>query len=157
MSTITPTPPIPQPPVHTSPCVCCGAYPGSSLAESSAALFAVADVLVLRALETVGKRIVRAERRRFAQFGSRPFHEAHTVWRPDEDTVCKTLRGAWEIIPALLHNHHIPHTTARQVTEMLDLYVRDLLITGTRHTHDDLRYRFATQLGITYPALEELS
>lgn len=35
-----------------------------------AALFAVADVLVFRALEVVGKRIVRSDRARFAQVGS---------------------------------------------------------------------------------------
>ena len=42
------------------------------------ALVAVVDVLVVKALEAVGKRIVRSNRARFNELKGRPFHEAHT-------------------------------------------------------------------------------
>ena len=84
-----------------APCPMCGTLTGLMLAERSA-LLAVSDVLVYRSLEVVGKRIVRAERRRFKLLGTRPWHEAHTLWLPDGNTVEKALSGAWDVVPALL-------------------------------------------------------
>jgi hypothetical protein len=113
----------------------------------------VCDVLVVRALEQVGKRIVRAGDRstrgtRFKAMNHRPFHEAHTLWRPTPDMVDKGLFGSWDVIPAMLDNHGCCGVTSRQVTEMVDKYVRDLLVTGKGHNMADLRYRFETYLGI---------
>lgn len=136
-----------------APCPVCGAYTGSTLAQASS-LLAVCDVLVVRTLEAIGKRIVRSERPRYRQLGTRPWHEAHTLWRPEEHEVEKLLRGSWDVVPALLLNHGIARVTSRQVEAMLDQYVRDLAITGTAHTLDDLRYRFEAVLGIPLTDLQ---
>jgi hypothetical protein len=131
-------------------CACCGAYTGATLSTGSL-LLAVSNVLVIRALEAVGKRIVRADRRRFNQLGSRRWHEAHTLWPPPaSDTgMTKALDSAWEIVPVLLETHGCCGVTPRQVTELLDQYVRDLLITGTAHSFDAMRGRFTYWLGIS--------
>lgn len=134
-------------PVPVAPCPCCGAYSGATLATASP-LLAVCDVLVIRALEVAGKRIVRAERSRFRTLGTRPWHVAHTIWRPDEQAVHKSLDHAWDVVPALLDVHGCCNVTVRQVTQCLDCYAEDLLITGTAHSLEELRYRFETVLGI---------
>lgn len=137
-----------QPVVETvSACPMCGAYSGASLAQPPA-LLAVCDVLVVWALAAVGKRIVRVERSRFSRLGERPWHMAHTLWQPDEASLDKALTGAWDVVPAMLNSYGCCGVTPVQVTEMLDKYVRDLLITGTVHSLTDLRYRFEAFLGI---------
>ncbi len=137
-----------------APCPVCGAYSGTTLAQPPA-LLAVCDVLMVRALETVGKRIVRADRSRFNRLGNRPWHEAHTMWQPDEHMVDKSLQGAWDVVPAMLDAHGCCGVTTRQVVDMLDRYVRDLLVTGRRHNLDDLRYRFEAYLGVGIPVSRE--
>lgn len=130
-----------------SPCPCCGAY--SLLPDQqTVALLAVCDVLVLKALETMGKRIVRAERSRFRTMGSRPFYLAHTLWQPDDGEVDKALKNAWDVVPAMLDTHEFCQVTPLQVTAMLDSYVHDLVITGTPHSLPELQYRFTDRLGI---------
>lgn len=137
-----------------APCPVCGAY--SILHErQTSALLAVCDVLVLKALEAMGKWIVRAERSRFRQLGTRPFFEAHTLWQPTDDVVSKALRGAWDVVPAMMDTHGCCDVTVRQVTEMLDSYVHDLAITGTQHRIEELSYRFTDRLGL--PVYLELS
>ena len=133
-----------------TPCPCCGAPTSTPLAQGSA-LLAVCDVLVVRALEGLGKRIVRADRSRYRTMGTRPWHEAHTIWRPDEHQVVKSLKGSWDVIPALLLHHGLSGVSARSVEEMLDQYVRDLAITGTAHSIDELRYRLSELLRIVLP------
>lgn len=133
---------------HAVPCPMCGAYGGTTLAQAPA-LLAVCDVLVVRALEAVGKRMVRVERSRFSQMAGRPWHEAHLLWRADESTIGKVLTGSWDVIPAMLDNHGCCGVTSGQVTRMVDQYVRDLLVTGTAHNLTDLRYRFESYLGIS--------
>lgn len=134
-----------------APCPVCGSYTGQTLATASP-LLAVCDVLVIRALEVAGKRIVRAERSRFRTLGTRPWHVAHTIWRPTPEHVAKSLQNAWDVVPALLDSYGCCGVTARQVTVCLDKYTSDLLITGTAHSIDELRYRFSTVLGIEVPA-----
>lgn len=130
-----------------SACPVCGAY---SLAPegSASALLAVCDVLVMKALEAMGKWIVRASRERFRVLGTHPWYVAHTLWQPDETIVVKALKGAWDVVPAMLDNYGCCGVTARQVVAMLDSYVHDLAITGTLHNMADLKYRFETQLGL---------
>lgn len=136
-----------------APCPLCGAYSGTTLAQASA-LLAVCDVLVVRALEAVGKRIVRADRSRFKRLGTRPWHFAHTIWTPDQTMTDKGLAGSWDVIPAMLTNHGSCGATVAEVQSMIDQYVRDLLITGTPHRLDELRYRFERFLGIELEAAE---
>jgi hypothetical protein len=102
----------------------------------------------VRALEAVGKRIVRVERSRYSRLGTKPWHFAHTIWKPDVGMVDKGLSGSWDVIPAMLDNHGCCGVTSRQVQQMIDSYVRDLLITGTMHDLSELRYRFEAFLGI---------
>lgn len=120
-------------------CDCCGYTPAESLV-------AVCDVLVIRALEMVGKRIVRSDRSRYNRLGNRPWHQAHTLWRPEQNMVDKALAGSWDVIPAMLQNHGGGLVTSMQVQDMVDSYVRDLLVTGTPHSLDQLRYRFETRI-----------
>ena len=133
-----------------APCPMCGTLTGLMLAERSA-LLAVSDVLVYRSLEVVGKRIVRAERRRFKLLGTRPWHEAHTLWLPDGNTVEKALSGAWDVVPALLSAHGACGSTPVNVTQALDRYVRLLLRTGQNHTVEALRTELERELGIKFP------
>lgn len=135
---------------YVAPCPMCGTLTGRMLAERSA-LLAVSDVLVYRSLEVVGKRIVRAERRRFKLLGNRPWHEAHTLWVPDTSTVEKALSGAWDVVPALLSAHGACGTTPVNVTKILDQYVRKLLRDGRGHTVMDLRGTLEQQLNIRFP------
>lgn len=128
-------------------CPVCGSYSENSLSQAPA-LLAVCDVLVVRALEAVGKRIVRTERSRYSRLGNKPWHMAHTIWSPDSSMVDKGLSGSWDVIPAMLDNHGCCGVTSRQVQQMIDSYVRDLLVTGTAHRLPELRYRFEAFLGI---------
>lgn len=135
---------------HNAPCPVCGTYSINPGAQSSA-LLGVCDVLVIRALETVGKRIVRVDRSRFNRKGTTPWHLCHTLWLPPGVMIDKALEGAWDVIPPLLDVHGCCGITSPQVTQVLDTYVRDLLITGTGHSITDLRYRLEAFLGITVP------
>lgn len=128
-----------------APCPVCGAYSLTHDTQASA-LLAVCDVLVIKALESMGKWICRAERSRFRALGTRPWYVAHTMWQPDDAVVDKALKGAWDVVPAMLNTHGCCDITARQVTAMLDSYVHDLVITGTAHTIEELRYRFVSRL-----------
>lgn len=133
-------------------CPVCGAISGEVLALAQPpALLAVCDVLVIRALEVIGKRIVRVERSRYQLLGTRPAHLAHTLWQPDQRMINKALVHAWDVVPAMLDNHGCCGVTSGQVTAMLDEYVRDLLLTGRAHSIDDLTYRMETRLGLELP------
>ena len=140
-----------EPADHPAACPLCGAYTGATLATASP-LLAVCDVLVIRALEVTGKRIVRAQRSRFRILGTKPMHVAHTIWRPEPSLVVKSLKNAWDVVPVLLDSCGCCGVTSLKVTECLDKYASDLLITGTNHSIDQLRYRFSTVLGIEVPA-----
>jgi len=121
-----------------SDCPCCG----------EASLLAVCDVLVLKALETMGKYIVRVERSRYNVLGNRPKHLAHTIWQPTDDVVDKALKGAWDVVPALLVNHSCCDVASFDVVNMLNDYVHDLVITGIPHSLSELDYRFRYRLGV---------
>jgi hypothetical protein len=114
----------------------------------------VCDVLVVRTLEVAGRRIVRGERSRYRIKGTRPDHIVHTLWPPNQDTVQRVLKGAWDVVPAMLDSWGCCGVTSVQVTHCLDSYTTDLLITGTPHTIDQLCYRFARDLGIVAPVPE---
>jgi hypothetical protein len=90
--------------------------------------------------------------------GNRPWHVAHTIWQPEDDVVTKALRGAWDVVPALLGAHGCCGITSRQVADMLDSYVHDLVVTGTLHTLPELAYRFTDRLGLpVYLRVEVMS
>lgn len=103
-------------------------------------LLGAADVLVVRALELVGKRIVRVERSRYRALGGRPFHEAHTVWQPDSEMLTKSLAGAWAQVPQVVRDHARDEVDPAQVALALDRYVRDLVRARRDHSVADLAY-----------------
>lgn len=111
-------------------------------------LLALCDVLVIKALETIGKRIVRADRSRFKKLGDAEFWEAHTIWQADDFEVNKALKHAWDAIPLLLDTYTFPTVSATRLGAMLDSYVHDLVITGTPHFQNELEYRMSVHLGI---------
>lgn len=142
--------PVPTPSHLPSVCPVCGAYSLAPEGEMSA-LLAVCNVLVVKALEKLGNYIVRAERSRFRALGTRSPILAHTLWPAEDALVDKALKGAWEVVPALLDVHGCCDVTSVQVTMMLDQYVHDLAITGTAHSllgEGGLMYRFQSQLGL---------
>jgi hypothetical protein len=129
----------------TAVCPCCGAADG---AVASPVLLAVCDVLVVKALEKLGGWIVRYERSRSheARIANLPLHQAHTRWQVTDDIVDKALKGAWDVIPAMLTEHGCCGVTAADVTSCLDEYVHDLAVAGWPHALAELHYRFETRL-----------
>ena len=143
-------------------CPCCGAY-SLTRADETSRLLLVCDVLVVKALERVGNRIVRSRRSRFAELDARrlPLHEAHTVW-PDpaevtaaglEELTGKGLAGAWDVIPVLLSTHSALAVGVDpcDVVCVLDEYVRDLVLAREAHTPGELAYRLGARLGLDLP------
>lgn len=118
-------------------CPCCG----SSTTAEHDPLVAACDMLVVRALELIGKRVVRLDRSRFGRMGDRPFHEAHLLWQPDEKAIDQGLADAWTHVAAVLAEHGCCGITVDQLTLILDRYVRDLCLTMTGHSTLELRYR----------------
>lgn len=136
-----------------SPCPCCGAY---SLAPDSETtiLVAVCDVLVVKALERVGAFLIRGSRSRYDAAKGIPLHLVHTHWKAPDVLTERALRGAWDVVPALLDSHGCCDVPSAQVIEVLDSYVHDLVITGTEHSvtgPDGLEYRFEACLGLSLP------
>jgi len=127
-------------------CAVCG-HPSNH--DQSTVLLAVCDVLCIKALEALGGRILRAERARYAEWGPTHRELVHTHWpAPADALVAKALRGAWDVVPAMLAHHGCCGVTADQVTKVLDDYVHDLAITGSPHTLAELHYRFETRLNL---------
>lgn len=110
-------------------------------------LLAVCDVLTVKALETVGKRLVRTDRSRFRVLGDRPFYEAHTIWQPSDTEVARALKGAWGVAELLIERH-IDDYCENEVSAVLNEYVHDLCITGTSHSMDELDLRLSTRLEV---------
>lgn len=102
-------------------------------------MLAVCDVLVLRALEMIGKRLSRAQRSRLSKMEQMPWHEAHTIFHADEATVDKVLVSAWEMLPSMLSVHGCAGFTPSHLASTLDEYVRDLASMGLSHSTDNLR------------------
>ena len=99
-----------------------------------APLVTACDVLVLKALESVGKRLVRSDRARYRVLGTRPFHEAHCLWPAPDDLVSKALRSAWDVVPSLcIHVPDIPN-----LTSVLDMYVKAVIAAQKPHDVNDL-------------------
>lgn len=136
-----------------SACPCCGAY--SLLPDSDTTiLLAVSDVLCVKALERVGQFLIRGERSRYHASLGHPLHTIHTMWQATDDITARALRGAWDVVPALLDVHGCCEVSSLQVTQVLDDYVHDLVLTGTPHSLDGeggLTYRFVTRLGLSLP------
>jgi hypothetical protein len=104
-------------------------------------LLAACDVMVLRALELLGKRIVRVDRSRFGQMSGLEFYEAHCRWQPDADMLDRALSSAWTFVDQVVASHAAPGISAREVQLVLDRYVRDLVKGMRVHQVEELEYR----------------
>lgn len=136
-----------------TPCPCCGAY---SLAPDTQTtiLVAVCDVLIVKALERVGAFLIRGSRSRYDAAAGTPLHLIHTKWRAPDELTARALRGAWDVVPALLDSHGCCDVPSDAVIRVLDDYVHDLVITGTEHVvqgDGGLEYRFISRLGLSLP------
>lgn len=110
------------------------AAPGPARPAPPSPLVAACDALVLKALESVGKRLVRSDRARYRVLGTRPFHEAHCLWPAPRPLVDKALRSAWDVVPSLCsHAHDIPN-----LTSVLDMYVKAVVDSQKPHDCNDL-------------------
>lgn len=107
-------------------------------------LLPVCDVLVLEALRTVGRFIVRYDRPRPKLWRGRPLWEAHTnpAWPVDDAVVTRALRNAWDIIPVMLGRwEDLACLDDEELLNTLDGYVRDLVVTHEPHSIELLRQR----------------
>lgn len=94
-------------------------------------LLAALDGLTVKAVESVGKRLVRADRSNYRKLNGRPFTAAHTVFEADEASVRKALRGAWDQVPEIVERHgKACGVKAPQVVSALDAFVVDLCLAG---------------------------
>lgn len=103
-------------------------------------LLAACDMLVLRALEVLGKRTVTRSRRAEWRQMSMPWHRAHTVWRPTRDAVDAALSAAWTDVP-LAMRHAPDGLTAGTVRRVLDEHTRECVTVQRPHDVDLLRVR----------------
>jgi hypothetical protein len=135
-----------------APCPACGAWSVPATADR-AALLDVCDVLVLKALDALGRKIVRQPRSRFKEFGGKPWHVAHIQWRPDPKDVDRTLDSAWDVLPALLTPRRADAlgVSAEVLTKCLDEYVRLLLERGLEHELRSLRYWLVAKVDLRLP------
>lgn len=118
-------------------------------------LLAIADVLVFKALETLGKRLVKRDRSRFRYLGYRPMYEAHTIWDADERDLKRSLSSSWDILPILLRNHEgCCRVEADDISDVLDDYVIDLCKSKTPHSIESLSFALFSTLGPASCALE---
>lgn len=106
-------------------------------------LVAACDVLVHRALEMVGKRVLGSDRRRYAdrRMDGRPLWDVHLVWQPAAGQVDKALAAAWVLVPPVVASHGPAGADPAEVAAVLDRYVRELIVEGRAHLLEDLRYR----------------
>ena len=141
---VTPPPPPPPPGSGALPKNAIGtlperpaeppAKPGitASVTPAGLALVASADMIVRRALELAGGRIMDRTHR----FPDTPKHELHTKIRVSStDQVDKALAGAWTHMAALAE---LVGMDADELTTVLDGYCRSLILSGRAHHSDDL-------------------
>jgi hypothetical protein len=104
---------------------------------------------VLRALELVGKRVARDGRSRYGamQKSGRQWHEAHTIWAPEQAQVDAALSGAWSVLPRLTSEHGCCSLADPALAALLDSYVRELVAAGRPHRFEDLERRLSDAAG----------
>jgi len=103
-------------------------------------LVAASDMLVLRALELIGKRIVRDERSRFQtlQRSGRPFFEAYQIWTPAPTQIDAALATAWHNCDRVVAFYGYWDYTETHLRDVLDNYVRWLVKSGQPHNRHTL-------------------
>lgn len=121
---------------------------GQHIERPADPLVAACDMLVVRALELLGKRVVtRARRGRWEQTNL-PWHQAHVLWQADGAQVNAALADAWTPVPEVIEEHGCCGASPAQLTAVLDRYVRDLVQMKMGHDVTELRYRLGAYLGV---------
>lgn len=88
-------------------------------------LVAASHLLVMRALEVLGKRIVQRPRSRWDELGYRPVVIAHTIWPARQRDVEDVLLDAWNHVPALVMVYAPQVPSAIEVVNALDRTTRE--------------------------------
>lgn len=111
-------------------------------------LLAVCDAIVTKNLETLGKRIIREDRSRYAERRHRALdlHVVHTQWCLSPQSVDRALTDAWETVPFLLSAYGADDDLIQRITPILDTYTRELLNFRIPHTSENLARRFERDL-----------
>ena len=111
------------------------------------ALLLASDMLVVKALETVGKRLVSADRSRYSQRREEgiPFHLAHTRWTA-QPGVEKSLDGAWDASRNVFLSHGADESTVDRLLPVLDSYTRELVRFRLPHETENLARRLGRDL-----------
>lgn len=118
----------------------------ASAAEPGEAFIAACEALVLRALETAGKRAVGRQRYRHDHLA--PW-ELHTVQQATPVSVPRLLQGAFATVPHVASRLGVD---AEKLTAALTGYVGRLLVTGAKHDPAELReHLMATVYGERVP------
>ncbi|MGI5151357.1 hypothetical protein ACQEVC_34175 [Plantactinospora sp. CA-294935] len=119
----------------------------ASAAEQGEAFVAACEVLVLRALETAGKRAVGRQRYQHSQL---PPWELHSVQQATPVSVPRLLQGAFATVPHVASRLGVD---AEKLTAALTGYVGGLLLTGEKHDPAELReHLMVTARGELVPA-----
>jgi hypothetical protein len=119
----------------------------AAAAEPGEAFVAACEALVLRALETAGKRAVGRQRYQHKQLA--PW-ELHTVQQATPPSVPRLLQDAFGTVPHVASRLGVD---AEMLTGALTEYVGRLLVSGAKHDPDELReHLVATVRGELVPA-----
>jgi hypothetical protein len=121
--------------------------------EDLRTLAAACDIAVIRALELVGKRVARDGRSRYGAMrqSGRPWHEAHTIWRPEPSQVDAALAGAWAVVPRLTSEHGCCSLPDPALHDILDGYTREIVFAGRPHTFEELERRLTEATRVVEP------
>ena len=104
---------------------------------------AVCDTLVIHALTTVGKRIVKNNSRSlFPADGN--WWDMHVIVSGTDQLVDKSLVDATHILTKL--GAYLSPDDPDHVAKVVESYVRDLVITGKRHTTERLEERLEAHI-----------
>ena len=93
---------------------------------------AAMNAYMYKVLETMGKRITRADRSRFLELRDRPFWTAHTLWPMSVEDATKALSGVWRALDEVVPQY--VETDVAAVRKLMNLYALTLLINGLEHT-----------------------
>lgn len=131
------TPPAVRAP---APCPMCDGHGAvSEDTDTYDPLLAAAHVLVLRAMERAGRRLLTRQLR--GQLRDVPAHLLHTRIPAAHTDLDRLMAGAWDAVPSLVDEWGGPcGSPAAGVVRVLDRYCRDLLVAGHPHEVRNLRW-----------------
>lgn len=113
----------------------------------TAALEVGADILVRRAMELAGKRLLTRQALAKGNCQMIPAHLLHTQLKVLDNThATALLSGAFEYVPAIADRAAVDPAA---LTTLLDIYCRELLLRGVAHDPEALRMWLSMGMGLT--------